>query len=163
MRVNIVMDLTKVLLEEISRQPDPDYLMNFGRLFAVTYFATFVLFLHRIFHKIPLLYVMIGQYAVIMSTVFLGIYLADKLTDVSVHAYRDIFLQITVPYLIFSGIYYLSYFNEAKKTNHNLNGLKKRREKNKVGHKIHPPYSCRNISLIFFPARFFFTVLFVRK
>lgn len=149
MRVNIVMDLTKVLLEEISRQPDPDYLMNFGRLFAVTYFATFVLFLHRIFHKIPLLYVMIGQYAVIMSIVFLGIYLADKLTDVSVHANRDIFLQITVPYLIFAGIYYLSYFNEVKKANHNLNELKKGRWKIKPDIKFTPLFLPQHLTNIF--------------
>lgn len=123
--VYTILSLTKVFLEGISGQPDPDYIMNFGRLFVITCFATFVLFLHRIFHKIPLLYVMIGQYVVIMGIVFLGIYLADKHTNVSVHAYRDIFLQITVPYLIFAGIYYLSYFNEVKKANHNLSELKK--------------------------------------
>lgn len=81
--------------------------------------------MHRIFHKVPLLFVMIGQYIDVICSVMLGIFLMSKLTEVSSNAYREMFLQITVPYIVFAGIYYASYFNEVKKANRNLSELKK--------------------------------------
>lgn len=123
--VYTILAMTKVILEGISRQKDPYYVMNFGILFVITCFAAFVLFMHRIFHKVPLLFVMIGQYAVVMGAVLLGIFVMSKFTEVSSTAYREMFLQITVPYIVFAGIYYASYFNEVKKANRNLSELKK--------------------------------------
>lgn len=123
--VYTILAMTKVIIEGISGWKDPYYVMNFGILFVITCFATFVLFMHRIFHGVPLLFVMIGQYAVVMGAVLLGIFVASKVMEVSSNAYREMFLQITVPYIVFAGIYYVSYFNEVKKANHNLSELKK--------------------------------------
>lgn len=123
--VYTIMSLLKVIIEGINGWKDPYYVMNFGILFVITCFATFVLFMHRIFHRVPLLFVMIGQYVVVMGAVLLGIFVAGKLMVVSSNAYREMFLQITVPYIVFAGIYYVSYFNEVKKANHNLSELKK--------------------------------------
>lgn len=41
--VYTILALTKVILEGISGQKDPSYVMNFGIMFVITCFATFVL------------------------------------------------------------------------------------------------------------------------
>jgi len=120
-----ILALTKVLMEGISGSADPNYVLNFGVLFVVTCFAAFVLFMHRIFRKVPLLFVMIGQYVVVIGTVLLGIFISGRFVEVSHNAYRDMFLQITVPYILFAGVYYAVYFNEVRKANRNLNELRK--------------------------------------
>ena len=53
------------------------------------------------------------------------IFIAGKFTEISPNAYCEMFLQITIPYILFAGIYYVSYFNDVKKANRNLNELKK--------------------------------------
>lgn len=123
--VYTILAMTKVLMEAVGGRKDPYYLMNFAFLFVITCFATFVLFMHRIFHKVPLLLVMIGQYAVVIGGVFLFIFVAGMFMEVSPNAYRELFWQITLPYIILAGIYYISYFTEVKKANQNLSELKK--------------------------------------
>lgn len=81
--------------------------------------------MHRIFHKVPLLFVMIGQYAVVIGGVMLGIFISSKFTEISVHAYRDMFIQITLPYIVFATVYYIAYFREIKQANENLKKLNK--------------------------------------
>lgn len=128
--VYTILALTKVLMEGMGGYHDPYYVLNFGILFVITCFAAFILFMHRIFHKVPLLFVMAGQYIILMGTVLLGMFIADKFIEMSDNAYRDMFLQITVPYILFAGIYYISYFNEVKNANRNLSELKKPNNKN---------------------------------
>lgn len=118
--------IVKVLIETLSGTKDLHYQMNFGMLFVIICFTTFVLFMHRIFHKVPMLIVMIGQYVAIMGGVWLGIFVISNFTEVSDKAYTELFWQITIPYIIFAGIYYKSYFNEVKKANSNLKQIKKK-------------------------------------
>ena len=129
--VYTILSLLKVLVEGLGHRQDPYYVMNFTILVVIVCFATFVLFMHRIFHKVPLLFVMIGQYIVVIGGVMLGIFVMSKLEEVSPHAYREMFLQITIPYIVLAGIYYASYFQEVRNANHNLSELKKRKTVNK--------------------------------
>lgn len=122
--VYTILAMSKVLYEGITGRLDPNYVVNFGVMFIITCFATFILFMHRIFHKVPLLFVMIGQYVVVIGTVMLGIFVASKLTEVSPYAYREMFLQISIPYIICATIYYFNYFREIKKANDILKALK---------------------------------------
>jgi hypothetical protein len=80
--------------------------------------------MHRFFHKVPLLFVMIGQYILVIGGVMAGIFIMSKFMEVSPAAYRDMFIQITLPYIVFAGIYYIAYFREIKKANKNLKALK---------------------------------------
>ncbi|MBQ7944931.1 MAG: hypothetical protein IJ326_12830 [Lachnospiraceae bacterium] len=128
--VYTILSLVKIFMEGISSYQDPYYVMNFGMMFVVTCFATFVLFMHRIFDKVPLVFVMIGQYIVVIGGVMLGLFVMSKLVEVSPNAYRELFLQITVPYIVLAGIYYVSYFNEVRRANHNLSELKKMENRN---------------------------------
>lgn len=125
--VYTVLSLLKIILEGVGQKQDPYYILNFGLIFVVTCFATFVLFMHRIFHKVPLFFVMIGQYLVVIGAVMLGIFVTSKLGDVSPNAYGEMFLQITIPYIVLAGIYYVSYFQDVKKANRNLGELKKKK------------------------------------
>ncbi len=122
--VYTILALTKVLMEGIGGKQDPYYIMNFGVLFVITCYAAFILFMHRIFHKVPLLFVMIGQYVLVIGGVMAGIFIMSKLTEVSPSAYRDMFIQITLPYIVFAGIYYISYFREIKKANEIIKAIK---------------------------------------
>lgn len=47
--VYTILSLLKILIEGVGQKEDPYYIMNFGCLFVITCFATFVLFMHRIF------------------------------------------------------------------------------------------------------------------
>ncbi len=128
--VYTLLSLSKVLMEGMNNYQDPYYVMNFGMIFVITCFATFVLFMHRIFDKVPLFFVMIGQYIVVIGGVMLGLFLMSKLVDVSPNVYREMFIQITVPYIVLAAIYYVSYFNEIRRANQNLNELKKMGNRN---------------------------------
>ena len=128
--VYTILSLVKIFMEGISSYQDPYYVMTFGMMFVVTCFATFVLIMHRIFDKVPLVFVMIGQYIVVIGGVMLGLFVMSKLVEVSPNAYRELFLQITVPYIVLAGIYYVSYFNEVRRANHNLSELKKMENRN---------------------------------
>ena len=120
-----ILSVAKILMEGITGRPDPYYILNFGTIFVVTSFATFVLFMHRIFNWVPLFFVMVGQYVIVITGVMLGIFIMRNFIDVSPNAYRELFWQITVPYIALAIVYYVSYFNEVKKANRNLNELKK--------------------------------------
>ena len=58
--------------------------------------------MYRIFHKVPLLFVMMGQYVLVICSVMAGIFIISKITEVSPSAYRDMFIQITLPYIVFA-------------------------------------------------------------
>ena len=122
--VYTILALGKVLIEGIGGMQDPYYVMNFGILFVITCYAAFILFMHRIFHKVPLLFVMIGQYVLVIGGVMAGIFIMSKFMEVSPAAYRDMFIQITLPYIVFAGIYYIAYFREIKKANEIIKAIK---------------------------------------
>ncbi len=122
--VYTILALTKVLIEGIGGKTDPYYVMNFGILFVITCYAAFILFMHRIFHKVPLLFVMIGQYVLVIGGVMAGIFIMSKFMEVSPATYRDMFIQITLPYIVFAGIYYIAYFREIKKANEIIKAIK---------------------------------------
>ncbi|MBQ8247960.1 MAG: hypothetical protein IJZ42_12590 [Lachnospiraceae bacterium] len=122
--VYTILALTKVLIEGIGGKTDPYYVMNFGIVFVITCYAAFILFMHRIFHKVPLLFVMIGQYVLVIGGVMAGIFIMSKFMEVSSAAYRDMFIQITLPYIVFAGIYYIAYFREIKKANEIIKAIK---------------------------------------
>ena len=122
--VYTILSLTKLLIEGIGGKTDPYYVMTFGILFVITCYAAFILFMHRIFHKVPLLFVMIGQYVLVIGGVMAGIFIMSKLTEVSPSAYRDMFIKITLPYIVFAGIYYIAYFREIKKANEIIKVIK---------------------------------------
>ena len=79
-----------------------------------------------------LLFVMVGQYVIVITGVMLGIFIMRNFIDVSPNAYRELFWQITVPYIVLAIVYYVSYFNEVKKANRNLLELKKKVGKESV-------------------------------
>lgn len=117
--------ISKILCEGITGRTDPNYVMNFGAMFIITCFAAFILFIHRIFYKVPLLFVIIGQYIVVIGSVMLGIFIASKLEEISPHAYREMFVQISIPYVVCAVIYYVNYFREIKRANDIIKAIKK--------------------------------------
>ena len=60
---------------------------------------------------------MIGQYVLVMGIVFLGIWIGGHFSENAPSAYRDMFVSVTIPYVIGAIVYYISFFLQIKKAN----------------------------------------------
>lgn len=115
--VYTILSLGKLLFEAFFSKPDSYYTLNFLFMFAIVSIATFVLGMHQFLKDIPLLFVMIGQYLVVVGTIMLFMFIASFYIEVNPGGYKDMFISVTIPYIILAGIYYLTYFREIKKAN----------------------------------------------
>ncbi len=118
--VYTIMVLCKVLLELTKGSNDTNYGINLIVMFLVACFATFVLSLHQFLESIPLLFVIILQYLVVIGCTMLGIYVGGSFLELAATAYKDMFISVTVPYVVGAAIYYVMYFREVKRANQNL-------------------------------------------
>lgn len=60
---------------------------------------------------------MIGQYLLLMGIIFAGIFVLGQVSDIAPTAYKDMFVSVTVPYIIGAALYYISFFWQIKKAN----------------------------------------------
>ena len=74
--------------------------------------------------RFPLPLVILGQYLVILGAIMLFLWIYGHFGVLGKHAYRDMFLSFTIPYIILAGIYYMSLFREIKKANKILEELR---------------------------------------
>lgn len=107
----------KIILESVMGQRDVYYIENILTMFAITVVATFILSLHKYLQNVPIILVMILQYAILIGAVMGGIWLGTKFMDMSQNAYKDMFWSVTIPYVVLAGIYYISFFLKVKNAN----------------------------------------------
>lgn len=107
----------KVLLEGVTGHRDAYYVENILTMLGITVLATLILSIHKYMQNMPVIFVMILQYVVLISCVMGGIWLGDFFTEVSPDGYRDMFWTVTIPYVVLAGMYYISFFWEIKKAN----------------------------------------------
>jgi hypothetical protein len=67
--------------------------------------------------------VVIGQYLLLIGLIFGGIWIGGHFTDNAPTAYRDMFISVTIPYVIGAVVYYISFFSQIKKANEVLADL----------------------------------------
>ena len=107
----------KLLLEKSTGFVDRYYTENIFTCLGISVLATFVLSLHYYLQRLPFIPVMIGQYIALIGFVFLCIWVMGHFTYQAPSAYRDMFISVTIPYLIGAVVYYVSYFWQIKKAN----------------------------------------------
>ncbi len=107
----------KLLLEKSTGFVDRYYTENIFTCLGISVLATFVLSLHYYLQRFPFIPVMIGQYIALIGFVFLCIWIMGHFTDQAPSAYRDMFVSVTIPYIIGAVVYYVSYFWQIKKAN----------------------------------------------
>lgn len=117
----------KIILESIMGYRDVNYAENILTMFIITAAATAILGMHKYLQNVPILLVMVFQYAGLIGSVMGVIWILSRITDVAPSGYRDMFWSVTVPYVVLAGVYYISFFREVKKANELL--LEMNREK----------------------------------
>ena len=107
----------KLLYEKLIGFTDRFYTENIFTCLLVCVLATFILSLHYYLQRFPFIPVVIGQYVFLIGVIFVTIWFASKFTDMAPSSYKDMFISVTIPYVIGAAAYYISYFLEIKKAN----------------------------------------------
>ncbi|MBD5541061.1 MAG: hypothetical protein HDR00_07675 [Lachnospiraceae bacterium] len=107
----------KIVIESIMGYRDIYYVENILTLFVITVAATFILSMHQYLPNVPILLVMLLQYAVLIGGVMGAIWIESHFVDIHSDAYKDMFWSVTVPYVVLAGVYYISFFRNIKKAN----------------------------------------------
>ena len=114
----------KIILELIVQKTFGNYQSNILIMFGLSLLATFVLSQYYRFQKYPLLFVILGQYLLLIGIVMLITWIGSRLNEIHPNAYRDMFLSFTIPYAIGVIIYYAALFKEIKSVNQTLQEIK---------------------------------------
>lgn len=107
----------KLILEKITGFVDKNYTENIFMCLGISILATFILSLHYYLQRFPFIPVVIGQYLALIGFIFLCIWILGHFTENSPSAYHDMFVSVTIPYVIGAVVYYISFFLEIKKAN----------------------------------------------
>ncbi|WP_026518423.1 DUF6608 family protein [Butyrivibrio sp. MC2021] len=107
----------KLLLEKSMGFNDIYYTENIFTCLAGSVLVTFILSLHYYLQRFPFIPVMIGQYLLLIVVVFGAIWVAGQFSENAPTAYRDMFLSVTVPYIVGAAVYYISFFLQIKRAN----------------------------------------------
>lgn len=118
--VYTILVLSKLLMETIAGMTDRYYVANLISVFVICCVATLILSLHQFLPNIPLLFVIIGQYILLMVFILTAMYLTSFWSPVSEGGYFDMAVSVTIPYVIIATIYYISYFHDIKKANETI-------------------------------------------
>lgn len=98
-------------------------------MFIFCVISLFVLEQHKRFEKLPMVLVLLLQYLIALSVVLVLVWISSRYEELSKHAYRDIFLSFTIPYIIGAAWYYISLIFEAKRANEILDHVINRNQK----------------------------------
>ena len=107
----------KILLEAVTGHRDMYYIENILTMFGITLVATFILSMHKYMQNIPVLLLMLLQYAVLIGCVMGAIWIGSHFVETNPNGYQEMFVSVTIPYVVLAGIYYISFFWEVKKAN----------------------------------------------
>ncbi|MDD6071561.1 MAG: hypothetical protein PUC12_12245, partial [Clostridiales bacterium] len=112
----------KVILEVLKGVTDVQYGKNLMLMLLITCLATAILNLYEKLQRYPLIPVIIGQYVLVIGIVLGGVFFAEKIgiTQVADSGYKDLFISITVPYIVGAIVYYSFFFMEIKRANRML-------------------------------------------
>lgn len=122
-----ILALTKIVMEYILLGQMDHTGNNLLFMFAFTCLSLFILNQYSRFENLSPLFIIIAQYIIAMGIVLLIVWIGGHFEQLSLNAYRDIFLSFTIPYIIGAICYYVSLHLEVKKENEMLDRIKKSR------------------------------------
>ena len=113
----------KLIYEWIVGFKDPNYTMNIflNLLFAVI--ITAILAIHFYLQKYPFVPVFLGQYIFTIVITLLIVKIAEQFVELAPTAYRDMFVSVTIPFIVGAAVYYISFFRQIRKANKMLEDL----------------------------------------
>lgn len=121
-----ILSIAKIVLEFVFQKEFGNFQANLLVILLFSFLATLVLSQHYRFDRLPLLLVMLLQYAAMIAAVMLFTWISSFGTELHPNGYRDMFWSFTIPYLIGAGGYYLALFLEVKKANRLLQERRER-------------------------------------
>ncbi|WP_029231374.1 DUF6608 family protein [Butyrivibrio sp. VCB2006] len=107
----------KLLFEKATGFTDIYYTENIFMCLGISVLATAILALHYYLQHLPFVPVVIGQYLLLLAVIFGGIWTLGHFTENAPSAYRDMFISVSIPYVIGAIVYYASFFMQIKKAN----------------------------------------------
>ena len=113
----------KLLYERALNFTDRYYTDNIFTILGFSVLITLILSLHFYLQKFPFWLVIIAQYALTVGIVFLAIFIHGRFSTNAPTAYRDMFVSITIPFLIGALVYYICFFVQIKRANKVLEKL----------------------------------------
>lgn len=116
--------LAKILLEWIFLDNLDKTGSNLLLAFLFICISIFVLSRYPKFDRFSPLFVIIVQYIIVMLLILGIVWFSGQFTKLSNHAYRDVFISSTVPYVIGAVWYYVELHLEIKKENKMLANIK---------------------------------------
>ena len=109
--------LIKVIWEKIIGFTDPHYIENTLLCLGISVFITFILAIHYYLQRFPFIPVFLGQYLVTVALTFAFIAVTSQFAEIAPTAYWDMFISVTIPFMICACIYYMIFFHQIKKAN----------------------------------------------
>lgn len=113
----------KLLYERALNFTDRYYTDNIFTILGFSVLITLILSLHFYLQKFPFWLVIIAQYALTVGIVFLAIFIHGRFSTNAPTAYWDMFVSITIPFLIGALVYYICFFVQIKRANKVLEKL----------------------------------------
>lgn len=107
----------KLLLEKFTGFTDQYYTENIFTCLGFSVLITLLLSLHYYLQRFPFIPVILGQYAFAIGAAFLLVWIDGHFSEHADSAYRDIFISITIPFIIAAAVYYINFFMQIKKAN----------------------------------------------
>lgn len=123
--LNIVYELCFKSIVEWSQ-------INNLHIFFISGLAIFSLSQQYRLEKLPLLIIIIIQYACFMSLIMGYLWLSSHYIELHPNGYRDMWLSCTVGYIIGLIVYYVSIFYRVRKQNDMLKRIKEKRKQSKM-------------------------------
>jgi len=112
-----IMVLFKLIWEKVTGFKDVNYTENIFLCLGISVVITLVLAIHYYLQSLPFIPVLLGQYLVIVGGALGMVRIIKCFADVAASAYRDIFLSVTIPFIICAIVYYFIFFRQIKKAN----------------------------------------------
>ncbi len=113
----------KLLLEKITGFTDRYYTENIFACLAISVLATGILSLHYYLQRFPFIPVVIGQYLLLIGVIFAAIWIGGHFTEYAPSAYKDMFVSVTIPYVLGAIVYYISFFMQIRRANEIISNL----------------------------------------
>ena len=112
-----VLVIFKLVYEKVIGLTDVHYTANIFLNLGLSVLITLILALHSYLQKFPFIPVFIGQYVVTVGVVLGFVWSMSRFVPIAPTAYRDMFLSVTLPFIVLAAVYYITFFRQIRKAN----------------------------------------------
>ena len=112
-----VLVIFKLVYEKVIGLTDVHYTENIFLNLGLSVLITLILALHSYLQKFPFIPVFIGQYVVTVGVVLGFVWSMSRFVSIAPTAYRDMFLSVTLPFIVLAAVYYITFFRQIRKAN----------------------------------------------